>query len=440
MNKAVLLGGRHEILGLLAERLSREGIKVTRIPDPQDAFQALARERPSVAVYEIAEGGPTPRQILDECKRSSSRTAVIFLAEKARVEEAVSAVKLGAYDFRLLSTDPEVLTRLVLTALEESPKPPAEEGFITRDPGLLELLERLRPVARSRAPILITGESGTGKEVLARWFHRVSNRARGPFIAVNCAALPEGLLESELFGYEKGAFSGALTRKKGKFELADGGTLLLDEITEMPLPLQAKLLRVLQEGEVDRLGGAYPVKVDVRIMATTNRDVESEVARGRFREDLYFRLNVIPVKLPPLRERKGDIRFLAEHFLSEFARHYGKDLRGFAPGVLDILENYPFPGNVRELKNLIERAVLLAQGPLITLEDLLWEKTSLSPSAPEKKSFSLEIKPLREMERELIFKALEACGGNRTRAAELLGISVRTLRNKLQNYKAQGLL
>jgi len=440
MKTQVLLVGGHETFGLLAEKLTRKGLEIINTMDYEKFFQLMAKETPSVAVCEISVESPPFRQIIDIIKRASPHTAVIFLAEEARVEEAVSAVKLGAYDFRLLSTDLEILVKLILTALRESPKHPVEEGFITRDPELLELLERLRPVARSRAPILITGESGTGKEVLARWFHRVSDRSRGPFIAINCAALPEALLESELFGYEKGAFSGALTSKKGKFELADGGTILLDEITEMPLPLQAKLLRVLQEGEVDRLGGAYPVKVDVRVIATTNRDIEAEVASGRFREDLYFRLNVIPVKLPPLRERKGDIRLLAEHFLSEFASRYGKNIQGFAPGVLEILESYTFPGNVRELKNLIERAVLLARDNLITLEDLLWGGEPKGNRAPRETATPLEIKPLKEVERELIFKALEACGGNRTRAAELLGISVRTLRNKLQAYKAQGLL
>ena len=445
MSKVLLVSEAPELLAL-AEDLEAEGLEVLRSSEISRLTELVQAEKPAVLLLEVSAKGASPRRILDDLRRHNLRVAVIFLAREVSLEEAVAAVRAGAYDFRLLETDRKVLKKLVLTALEEHDVFTTTEGFLTRDPGLKALLEKLRPVARSRAPILITGESGTGKEVLARWIHRVSDRARGPFIAINCAALPEALLESELFGYEKGAFSGALTRKKGKFELADGGTLLLDEITEMPLALQAKLLRVLQEGEVDRLGGAYPIKVDVRVIATTNRDIEAEVAAGRFREDLYFRLNVIPVKLPPLRERPQDIPYLAEYFLKEFSRTYGKKLEGFAPEVLEVLQNYEFPGNVRELKNLIERAVLLSQGPMITLEDLLWSSpkksieitpssSSSSPSSP-----SLHLKPLRELEKEAILEALRACEGNRTRAAELLGISVRTLRNKLRQYRAQGLL
>ena len=438
MNKKVLIVSETSELLSLAEDLEAEGLKVLRVSEPSQAANLAEVEEPAVILVEVSAKGASPRRILDDLRRRRVEAAVVFLAQEISIEEAVAAVREGAYDFRLLGTDREVLKKLVLTALEEYRVFTEREGFLTRDPGLRALLEKLRTVARSRAPILITGESGTGKEVLARWLHRISDRARGPFVAINCAALPEALLESELFGYEKGAFSGALTRKKGKFELADGGTILLDEITEMPLPLQAKLLRVLQEGEVDRLGGAYPVKVDVRVIATTNRDIEAEVAAGRFREDLYFRLNVIPVKLPPLRERPLDIPYLAEHFLREFARTYGKKIEGFAPEVLEVLQNYDFPGNVRELKNLLERAVLLSEGPLITLENLLWSSSQKSlkaePPTPSR------IKPLRELEKEAILEALKACGGNRTRAAELLGISVRTLRNKLRLYRAQGLL
>lgn len=440
MSAPILFVSQSQELAALAGELRSEGIEVLEVPEWSQALGIVDHDSPAVVVIEVSEEGPSPRRILDELRKRKKKVAVLFLARQVSLEEAVTAVREGAYDFRLLDTDPDVLKRLILTAWREHRLSVDQEGFLTRDPGLKALLEKLKTVARSRAPILITGESGTGKEVLARWIHRVSDRSRGPFIAINCAALPEALLESELFGYEKGAFSGALTRKKGKFELADGGTILLDEITEMPLPLQAKLLRVLQEGEVDRLGGAYPIKVDVRVIATTNRDIEAEVSAGRFREDLYFRLNVIPVRLPPLRERPSDIPFLAEYFFGEFNRLYGKNLRGFAPGVLDTLKDYEFPGNVRELKNLVERAVLLSEGPWITLEDLLWPSRSLSSSPSGNSTEAQGIKPLRELEKEAILRALRACGGNRTRAAELLGISVRTLRNKLKLYRAQGLL
>ncbi|MBX6423061.1 sigma-54 dependent transcriptional regulator [Thermosulfurimonas sp. F29] len=441
MSGQILFVSQSHELTTLSEKLRSEGLEILQAPEWFQAVEILDSGNPAVVVIEVSGQGPSPRRILDEFKKRKKKPAIIFLARRVSLEEAVAAVREGAYDFRLLDTDPEILKRLILTAWREHRTSIESEDFLTRDPRLRSLLEKLRPVARSRAPILIMGESGTGKEVLARWIHRISDRTRGPFLAINCAALPEALLESELFGYEKGAFSGALTRKKGKFELADGGTILLDEITEMPLTLQAKLLRVLQEGEVDRLGGAYPVKVDVRVIATTNRNIEAEVSAGRFREDLYFRLNVIPVRLPPLRERPSDIPFLAEYFFREFTRLYRKNIRGFAPGVLDTLKGYEFPGNVRELKNLIERAVLLCEGPWITLEDLLWSsRTPFDHSTMGNSSASGKFKPLRELEREAILEALRACGGNRTRAAELLGISVRTLRNKLRLYRAQGLL
>ncbi len=371
---------------------------------------------------------------LEECLVRFPFVPILALSLRADLDEAVKAAKLGALDYKLLTAPPQEFLALMEAALKDSPSS-SSANFLTADPKLLSLLERLKDVAKSRATVLITGESGTGKEVLARFIHQESDRAGGPFVAINCAALPEHLLESELFGYEKGAFSGAFTRKLGKFELANGGTILLDEITEMPLALQAKLLRVLQEGEVDRLGGAYPVKVDVRVIATTNREVEAEVARGRFREDLYFRLNVIPVELPPLRERPADIRLLAQHFCREFATRYERPVRGFAEGVLERLCQYSWPGNVRELRNVVERAVLLAQGPWITLKDL-FPRELLS----QKREAGLPLKPLKEIEKEMILKALKVANGNRTRAAEILGISVRTLRNKLQIYREAGII
>ncbi len=373
--------------------------------------------------------------LLEKCLLNFPLVPLVVLSSEANLEEAVKAAKLGALDYKLLRTPAEELLLLLETSLDG--KTFSSQGvFLTANRKLLALLTRLKDIAKSKATVLITGESGTGKEVLARFIHQESDRTKGPFIAINCAALPEHLLESELFGYEKGAFSGAFTRKLGKFELANGGTILLDEITEMPLSLQAKLLRVLQEGEVDRLGGAYPVKVDVRVIATTNREIETEVAKGHFREDLYFRLNVIPVRLPPLRERPEDIELLAQHFCQEFAKHYGRPVRGFAEGVLERLSQYSWPGNVRELRNMIERAVLLAKGPWITLSDLFPQE--LRPQ--QKKDTGLPLKPLKEVEKEMILKALKAANGNRTRAAEILGISVRTLRNKLQIYREAGIL
>ncbi len=432
MAKILIIDSSHAHLAGLVDQLLASGQEVRLAHEPSQAEKLLQEEENDLVIFNLEAEGFDRLRFLEKALLLAPFTPVICLSGQADLEEAVDAVKLGALDYKLLSTSSETLVELISAAVK---KPHALEGpFLTANPSLKNLLFRLKDVARSDATILITGESGTGKEVLARFIHQESPRNKGPFIAINCAALPEHLLESELFGYEKGAFSGAFTRKMGKFELANGGTLLLDEITEMPLALQAKLLRVLQEGEVDRLGGAYPVKVDVRVIATTNRDIEAEVAQGRFRADLYFRLNVIPVKLPPLRERPEDIKLLALHFCREFANRYERPVKGFAEGVLERLAQYHWPGNVRELKNVIERAVLLAQGPWITLKDLFPEE--FRPKARE----GLPLKPLKEVEKEMILKALKAANGNRTKAAEILGISVRTLRNKLQLYRQAGLI
>jgi len=419
-------------LTALTEALLAEGHELALLSSEEEFLSFAEKEEIDLALINL-ESTPRRLSLLQEFLGRKPLVPVLVLSREARLEEAVQAIKLGAFDYRLLRTDPELLRKVILKA-RENRQLHADKGFLTANPELRQLLARLKEVARSKATVLITGESGTGKEVLARYLHQMSDRAHGPFIALNCAALPEHLLESELFGYEKGAFSGAFTRKLGKFELANGGTILLDEITEMPLSLQAKLLRVLQEGEVDRLGGAYPVKVDVRVIATTNREIATEVEAGRFREDLYFRLNVIPVHLPPLRERPEDIRLLAEYFRKEFASRYQRPIQGFAEGVLEHLERYPFPGNVRELRNLIERAVLLSKGPWITLSDLF--PGELRPRSKEE----LPLRPLKELEREMILKALKAVNGNRTKAAEILGISVRTLRHKLQVYREAGLI
>ncbi len=430
----LLVDGNPGSLKELATHLQERGLGVQMVRHREEAL-AFVRER-AVACVVADLGNPSLGRLkfLEDIQSVNPLVPVVLLSDKPQLEEAVEAIKLGAEDYRLRDSAPELLVQLIESAAAPLLEEP-EGDFLTVDPQLKALLAKLKDVAKSQATVLITGESGTGKEVLARWLHAQSDRSRGPFIAVNCAALPEHLLESELFGHEKGAFTGALTRKLGKFELANGGTILLDEVTEMPLPLQAKFLRVLQEGEVDRVGGAYPVKVDVRVLATTNRDVAQEVAAGRFREDLYFRLNVIPVHLPPLRQRKGDVRLLAEHFLREFVARYHRPISGFEEGVLAALEAYSWPGNVRELRNVLERAVLLARGPKITLRDIF--PPELKPSAAPA---DLSVRPLKEVEREMILKALQVARGNRTRAAEILGISVRTLRNKLQAYREAGLL
>jgi two-component system response regulator FlrC len=287
-------------------------------------------------------------------------------------------------------------------------------------------------VASRNAPVFIQGESGTGKELFARYIHQSSNRSDGPFVGINCAALPESLIESELFGHEKGAFTGAIKAREGKFELASTGTLFLDEITEIPIHLQSKLLRVLQESEVDKVGGKYPVPVDVRVIASTNVPIDAAMKSGQFRRDLYYRLNVIPLKLPALRERREDIPLLCLHFIEKYNHLHGCDVELISPEALKILRDYSWPGNVRELENVIQRAMLLTLEPVITPEHIMLDENDEPPAD----GLAIELMPIDEMEKLLIHKALASHNGNRTRAAEILGISVRTLRNKLNEYGA----
>lgn len=301
----------------------------------------------------------------------------------------------------------------------------------TFDPGTKHILEIAKQIAVSRAPVLISGESGTGKELLAKFIHQESPRSKNPFVAVNCAAVPEGLLESELFGFEKGAFTGADAKRIGKFELAHQSSFLLDEVSEMSLSLQAKLLRVLQEGEIQRLGGSHPIKVNVRVIATTNRDLASYVAEGQFREDLYYRLNVIPLTLPPLRERPLDIKHLSQYFLELSHAQNQAIAERLSDEAVRKLLSWSWPGNVRELQNVIERSSLLAKSETLNAPDILISNFNQSPP-------TLKFQPgmtVFEAERLLILKTLEFTEQNRTRAAELLGISIRTLRNKINEYK-----
>lgn len=304
----------------------------------------------------------------------------------------------------------------------------------TADAKMKKLLEMADNVAISRASILILGESGTGKELLARYIHAKSSRASQDFVALNCAAVPEGLLEAELFGYEKGAFTGADQRKPGKFELAHRGTFLLDEISEMPLHLQTKLLRVLQEGEIERLGGTKPIKVDVRVISASNKNLAEMVKEGKFREDLFYRLNVIPLEIPPLRSRVKDIELLAQVFTEVSCSENGLPMKRLSPAAVKKLLAWEWPGNVRELQNVIERAVLLSPGAIIEAEDLRIENFHQS-KLPDRLSVGMTVE---EAERALIMKTLEYTRHNRTHAAHMLGISIRTLRNKLNEYKLEG--
>lgn len=371
---------------------------------------------------------------------------LLFLSRGAAVKEAVEVMRAGAFDFVMKPVDPDQLQHLVRRGFGD----PADGGaarrrqvqsrqIVTRDENMQRLLDLARQVADSRASVLIQGESGTGKELFARFIHENSSRRNGPFVAVNCGALPESLLESELFGHEKGAFTGAVSQKAGKFELADGGTLLLDEVTEMQASVQAKLLRVLQEREVDRLGGRMPISLDIRVIATTNRDIKTALAEKKFRDDLYYRLNVIPIRIPSLRERRVDIPILARHFIDKYNAIDGRNVKSLATGAVERLTSLPFQGNVRELENIIERAVLLSNGECIQEKDLFVERLQLDSDVESASSLdgsgSLPARPLREVEKNLIFQALDETNGNRTHAAQMLGISVRTLRNKLNEYR-----
>lgn len=350
---------------------------------------------------------------------------------------AVAAIRAGAKEYLPLPPDPELIAAILAAVTEES------HAIVHADPKMATVLTLADRIARSDASVLITGASGTGKELLARYLHAKSRRANARFVALNCAAIPETLLESELFGHEKGAFTGAIARRLGKFEEANGGTLLLDEISEMDLRLQAKLLRAIQEREIDRLGGGSPVKIDVRILATSNRDLADTVARGEFRSDLYFRLNVVNLQLPPLASRPADIPVLARHFIEKHARANGCDPMSLGPDAERLLLGHSWPGNVRELDNAMQRAVLLANGPVISTDGIMLTETHQSPmdarfDAITAGTIGLVGRTVADVERDLIIDTLKHCLGNRTHAATILGISIRTLRNKLRQYTTEG--
>ena len=351
----------------------------------------------------------------------------------ADTQAAVDAIRAGAKEYVPLPPDAELIAAVLTAVSEES------HAIVFRDPRMAEVLKLADQVARSDASVLITGPSGTGKELLARHLHAHSPRSKNRFVAVNCAAIPEALLESELFGHERGAFTGAVARRLGRFEEANGGTLLLDEISEMDLRLQAKLLRAVQEREIDRVGGSRPVSIDVRILATSNRDMQNEVAGGRFREDLYFRLNVISLAVPPLAERPQDIDILADHFVKKFAQQNGLKALPLSAAARAKLSAHSWPGNVRELENIIHRAVLLATGAEIGAEAItISGAPGTASTALSGTSGRLVGRTVSDVERELIINTLHHCLGNRTHAANVLGISIRTLRNKLKQYSEGG--
>ncbi|MCG8687674.1 MAG: sigma-54 dependent transcriptional regulator [Desulfobacterales bacterium] len=428
------------------------GFLVDSVPEGAGALDYLAENKPEVVVADDATPGFSALEFLKQAAAGESGPKTIIITPDPVVDYAVNLMKYGAADYLIKPVDTRQLElsikKSMMLALAPSPekekktalKPKAVQ-IITKDSKMEQLLSLATRVADSSASVLIQGESGTGKELFARYLHEKSGRSNQPFIAINCAALPENLLESELFGHEKGAFTGALARKIGKFELADKGTLFLDEITEMQFHLQSKLLRVLQEKVVDRVGGTQAVDVDVRVIATTNRDAKASVENQEFREDLFYRLNTIPLVIPPLRERSKDIRLLCDFFIKKYCKIDGRDVKGLTDQAASVLFNHQFPGNVRELENIIHRAVLLAETDKISPNDLLMEGVETSPvsdtGSDANQAVDLATGSLKEMEQKMIFRTLDQTEGNRTHAAKILGISVRTLRNKLNEYKEQ---
>jgi len=432
---------------MLRAVLSADGYVVTEASDGTEAVRAVGKEAFDLILLDIRMTNMDGIEALTEIRKISPLVPVLIMTAYASVKTAVEALKAGAFDYLTKPLDIEELKILIEKALEHYHlraenlvlKERLGDRFdfsriIGRGLKMKSLLETLAMVAPSDATVLLMGESGTGKEVVANAIHHNSPRAGQPFIKVSCAALPETLLESELFGHEKGAFTGAVSRREGRFQLAHRGTIFLDEVGEMSLPVQTKLLRVLQEKEFEPVGGVRTVKVDIRLITATNKDLAQEVAAGRFREDLYYRLNVVPIMLPPLRERKEDIPPLADHFLAIYREKNRKSLKGISGKALDLLVRYDWPGNIRELENCIERAVIMAREEVIVPADFPPQIRMLSIEG-EREGFDIPYGiSLDDMERALIVKTLAETGGNRTKTSEILGINRRTLQNKLRQY------
>lgn len=483
----------------MSAALKRCGYPVELSHNAIDALNKFKKKQYSMVITDMTMPKRSGVELLKDIKAIDPNIPIVLITAYGTIETAVASMKHGAFDYIQKPFDFDTFIFLIERALsfkEQSPLPTAipqkieghkgkkaksgngssdiARDIITEDPTVLGLLEMAKNVANSKATILIQSESGTGKELLARYIHSNSDRVDKTFVAINCAALPETLLESELFGHKKGAFTGAINDHRGKFEQAAGGTILLDEISEMALPLQAKLLRVLQEHVIDRVGGVEPVPVDIRVIATTNRNLMEYVEEGKFREDLYFRLNVIPLQMPPLRDRKGDVPVLAKYFIEKHANMNGSSPPKISDEVHRVLEHYNWRGNIRELENVMERALLLSDGKEIVPMNLLMTPTAIpfakkaenraqigtiTPAAnpnlsssskleePEKKAepvgtpgiLNLPVGvSMHEAEKRLIFETLKKTEGNRTKAADILGISIRTLRNKLNEYKEKG--
>jgi DNA-binding NtrC family response regulator len=434
---------RSLLVAFLSSRFSR----VLAAKSGREALRVLADAEVDAIVTDLRMPGMDGLELLEVARRRSPEAEVVLVSAFATVPVAVEAMRRGAFEVLAKPVDPEALAAVVERALERGrlKRENADlrrrlgegervERFVGSSPAVREMLDLVRRAARSTATVLLTGESGTGKERIADLLHSLSPRAAGPLVKVNCPAIPETLLESELFGHAKGSFTGAHADRIGRFEEASGGTIFLDEIAEMPAVLQAKLLRALQEREVVRIGENQPRPADARVVAATNRDLEAEVRAGRFREDLYYRLNVIRIEVPPLRRRREDIRLLAEHFLRIAAARHGATVDGFSPDALTALEGYGFPGNVRELENLVEQAVVLARGRRIELDELPARFVAAPGKANATTTPTGLFAALDELEKRLLLQSLQRNSWVQTRAADELGISERVLRYKMAKH------
>lgn len=446
--RLLIIGSLQGQIGAASKIAMDRGAKVTHANDIEQGLATLRNGQGADLV--LCDIGENIGQLVQELAAERICTPVVACGIGTDARRAVEAIRAGAKEYLPLPPDPELIAAVLAAVADEN------HPLIYEDDAMARVIALADQVAPSDASILLTGESGTGKEVLSRYVHRKSSRADKPFISVNCAAIPENLLESELFGHEKGAFTGAIARRIGKFEEANGGTLLLDEISEMDARLQAKLLRAIQEREIDRVGGTKPVRVDIRIIATSNRDLADEVRKGTFREDLLYRLNVVNLCVPPLRDRPRDIQALARHFARKYAEANGVPFRPIAAETERLLASHPWKGNVRELENTMHRAVLLASGDTIGPEAIrlpdgtrvgtvmaagtdLPQPVRAAVETAASVTNSLVGRTVAEVERDLILSTLDHCLGNRTHAANILGISIRTLRNKLREYAGAGL-
>jgi len=452
--KVLLVEDDRALREALADTLVLAGHDYAAVGSAEDALLAVGREAFNLVVSDVNMPGMDGHQLLGLLRARQPQLPVLLMTAHGAVERAVDAMRQGAADYLVKPFEPRALLDLVARHALGVPVVEAE-GPVAFEPASAQLLELAARVARSDSTVLISGESGTGKEVLARYIHQQSRRASEPFVAINCAAIPDNMLEATLFGHEKGSFTGAIAAQAGKFEQADGGTILLDEISEMPLGLQAKLLRVLQEREVERVGARKPISLDIRVVATTNRDLAAEVAAGRFREDLYYRLSVFPLAWRPLRERTADILPLAERLLARHVNKMKHAAARFSPQAQACLVAYPWPGNVRELDNAIQRALILQQGGLIQPEDFCLAGPvacaplpALAPASAPVFAVPVEVDgesagalgdDLRRREFQMIIDTLRAERGRRKEAAERLGISPRTLRYKLAQMRDAGM-